>query len=114
MTLEDVIEELVGEIWDEHDAIAAESFHKSGEDTYRVFCSTDLDDLFDFFHISCETEASTINGWIIENLDRIPEPGDAFEYEGLLFTVSRVENNRAVEIEVKGEPLPEPGEEDAV
>lgn len=107
VTLEDVIEELVGEIWDEHDAIAAESFHKSGEDTYRVFCSTDLDDLFDFFHISCETEASTINGWIIENLDRIPEPGDAFEYEGLLFTVSRVENNRAVEIEVKGEPLPE-------
>lgn len=112
VTLEDVIEELVGEIWDEHDAVAQESFHKVDADTYRVYCSTDLDDLFDFFHLSCETDASTINGWLIENLDRIPVAGDSFEYKGLVFTVTQAENNRAEEITVKGEPLEEP-EEDA-
>ncbi len=107
VTLEDVIEELVGEIWDEHDSITQESFQKLDEDTYRVYCSTDLDDLLDFFHLHCETEASTINGWLIENLDRIPAQGDSFEYKGLIFTVTRAENNRAEEITVKGHPLEE-------
>jgi len=83
VALEDVIEELVG-------------------------------DLFDFFHIQCETEASTINGWFTENLDRIPETGDSFEYEGLLFTVIKAENNRAEEITVKGEPLPEKQDEEEI
>lgn len=112
VTLEDVIEELVGEIWDEHDEVLQESFQKLGGDTYRVYCSTDLDDLFDFFHLTCETEASTINGWIIENLDRIPSEGDSFEYEGLIFTVVQAENNRAEEITVKGQPLPEKQDEE--
>lgn len=107
VTLEDVIEELVGEIWDEHDAVVQESFRKIDSGAYRVYCSTDLDDLFDFFHISCETEASTINGWLTENLDRIPVAGDSFEYEGLVFTVTKAENNRAEEIIVQGEPLEE-------
>lgn len=110
VTLEDVIEELVGEIWDEHDAVVQESFRKIDSGAYRVYCSTDLDDLFDFFHISCETEASTINGWLTENLDRIPVAGDSFEYEGLVFTVTKAENNRAEEIIVQGEPLEEEGE----
>ncbi len=112
VTLEDVIEELVGEIWDEHDTIAAESFHQIGDGSYRVFCSTDLDDLFEFFHIHSKTEASTINGWIIENLDRIPCVGDSFQFKSLVFTVTRVENNRAEEIIVKGEPLEEEEEEE--
>lgn len=112
VTLEDVIEELVGEIWDEHDEIVQESFHKTEDGVYRVYCSTDLDDLLDFFHITCETEASTINGWLTENLDRIPAEGDSFEYRGLVFTVTRAENNRAEEITVKGEPLPEEHDEE--
>lgn len=112
VTLEDVIEELVGEIWDEHDTVIQESFQKLDEDTYLVHCSADLDDLFDFFHIHPETEASTINGWFTENLDRIPETGDSFTYEGLLFTVLRAESNRTEEISVKGDPLPEQQEDD--
>ncbi len=112
VTLEDVIEELVGEIWDEHDEVAQESFRKIGESLYRVYCSTDLDDLFDFFHIDCETDASTINGWLTENLDRIPAAGDSFEYEGLVFTVTAAENNRAEEITVKGEPLVQEAEDE--
>mgnify|MGYP001028395354 CR=1 FL=1 len=114
VTLEDVIEELVGEIWDEHDTVIQQTFQKLGEDTYQIHCSADLDDLFDFFHIQCETEASTINGWFTENLDRIPETGDSFEYEGLLFTVIKAENNRAEEITVKGEPLLEKQDEEEI
>ncbi len=106
VTLEDVIEELVGEIWDEHDQVVQQGIQKLEEDAYRVFCSGDLDDLFEFFHITCETEASTINGWIVENLDRIPVEGDTFEYRGLAFTVARADNNRAEEVLVKGKLIP--------
>ena len=101
VTLEDVLEELVGEIWDEHDRVVQQGFQKVKEGEYLVFCSADLDDLFAFFHISCETEASTINGWILENLDRIPAEGDVFSYQGLTFTVARVENNRTEEVLVR-------------
>ena len=57
-------------------------------------------------------ESLTAVGKLIENLDRIPEVGDSFEYEGLEFTVTRAENNRAEEITVKGEPLTEQDEEE--
>lgn len=112
VTLEDVIEELVGEIWDEHDEVVQNRIQKVEEHSYRVACSADLDDLFEFFNIECETEASTINGWIVENLDRIPSQGDSFEFEGIVFTVTRAESNRAEEIMINGEPLPEKQDED--
>ena len=101
ITLEDVLEELVGEIWDEHDRVVQQGVQKLKEGEYRVFCSADLDDLFEFFHIDCETEASTINGWILENLDRIPAVGDAFTYQGMTFTVARVDSNRTEEVLVR-------------
>ncbi len=107
VTLEDVLEELVGEIWDEHDRVVQQGFQKVKEGEYRVFCSADLDDLFAFFHISCETEASTINGWIQENLDRIPSEGDVFTYQGLTFTVARVDSNRTEEVLVRCPPAAE-------
>ena len=102
VTLEDVLEELVGEIWDEHDRVVQDGIQKMEEDVYRVMCSGDLDDFLEFFHIPCETEASTINGWVMENLDRIPQKGDAFEYRGLRFTVARVDSNRSEELVVRG------------
>lgn len=108
VTLEDVLEELVGEIWDEHDRVVQQGIQKLKEDEYRVFCSAGLDDLFEFFHIDSETEASTINGWILENLDRIPSVGDVFTYQGLTFTVARVDSNRTEEVMVRGRPA-EPG-----
>ena len=102
--MEDVLEELVGEIWDEHDQVVQQGIQKLKEDEYRVFCSAGLDDLFEFFHIDSETEASTINGWILENLDRIPSVGDVFTYQGLTFTVARVDSNRTEEVMVRGRP----------
>lgn len=107
VTLEDVIEELIGDIWDEHDAVEAESFQKNPQGEYVVYCSADLDDFFGFFNLHCETDSASINGWVNENLDKIPSVNDSFTLYGLTVTVQEVENNRALVISVKGEPLPE-------
>lgn len=107
VTLEDVIEELIGDIWDEHDTVEAESFHKNELGEYIVYCSADLDDFFEFFNLPCETESVSINGWVNENLDKIPSCGDFFEIYGLIITVLEAENNRAIVLSVKGEPLSE-------
>lgn len=111
VTLEDIIEELVGEIWDEHDRVV-ESFRKIGENAYLVDCSTDLDEMFAFFSIRTETEASTINGWVIEQLDRIPEKGDSFDFENLHIAVEETEYQRATRVRITVAPKPEaPAEE---
>ncbi|MGN0479569.1 MAG: HlyC/CorC family transporter [Hominenteromicrobium sp.] len=103
VTLEDIIEELVGEIWDEHDEIV-EAFQKVGENEYLVDCSTDLDKMFAFFGIDAEAEASTINGWVIEQLDRIPEKGDSFDFENLHVVVEETEYQRAARVRISVTP----------
>lgn len=101
VTLEDVIEELVGEIWDEHDDVVQEGILPLGEGLYRVYGSASTDDLFEFLHLDCETDASTVNGWIAQHLDRIPQAGDSFQYQGISFWVTKAGGNRAEEIRVK-------------
>lgn len=102
VTLEDIIEELVGEIWDEHDEVV-EAF-KVNENEYLVDCSEDLDKMFAFFDIDGEAEASTINGWVIEQLDRIPEKGDSFDYESLHVVVEETEYQRATRVRITVTP----------
>ena len=104
VTLEDVIEELVGEIWDEHDDVVQEGILPIGEGFYRVYGSADTDDLFQLLHIDCDTDASTVNGWMAERLDRIPQVGDSFQYENIQFLVTKAGGNRAEEIRVKVMP----------
>lgn len=107
VTLEDVIEELVGEIWDEHDDVVQEGILPIGEGLYRVYGSTALDDLFQLLHIESETDSSTVNGWIAEQLDRIPQTGDSFQYLNISFLVTKAAGNRAEEIRVKLLPAEE-------
>lgn len=111
VTLEDVIEELVGEIWDEHDDVEQEGILPIGEGFYRVYGSADTDDLFQVLHLDCETDASTVNGWLAERLDRIPQVGDSFQYENIHFLVTKAGGNRAEEIRVKVIPQPQGGDE---
>ena len=99
VTLEDILEELVGEIWDEHDEVI-ESFRKQEDGSYLISASADLTDLYDLFSISGECDASTVSGWVIDELGRLPQVGDHFQVEGLDVTVTQVDHRRVLEIRV--------------
>lgn len=101
LTLEDILEELVGEIWDEHDEVL-EEFQPQDDGSYLISCSADLDDLFDRFSLNGDLSDSTsISGWVMEQLEQIPSEGDHFVYEKLDVTVTKVDNRRVLEILVK-------------
>lgn len=110
VTMEDILEELVGEIWDEHDEVV-EEFRKQSDGSYLVACSADLDDLYDLFDMkpSEEYDASTVSGWVMEEIGRVPDVGDRFQADGLDVCVTRVEHRRVMEIRVR--PLPPEKEE---
>ena len=99
VTLEDIVEELVGEIWDEHDEVI-EEFKKQADGSYLISCSADLTDLFDLFSISDECDANTVSGWVMEQVGRVPEAGDHFVADGLDVTVTKVDHRRVLEIKV--------------
>ncbi len=106
VTMEDILEELVGEIWDEHDE--EEVFiRKIGEDIYLVDASMDFDDFAEFFHLTGETDMTSVSGWVMEQCDRVPEVGDHFTCQGLRAQVTRVDNHRTGEIRVTVEQKPE-------
>lgn len=104
VTMEDILEELVGDIWDEHDEVV-ESIHKVGEDAYQVLGTADLEDLFEFLCIRDEeTESSTVSGWVMERLGRVPHSGESFRYEGWLLTAAKADPRRVCEVEVRRLP----------
>ena len=99
VTMEDILEELVGEIWDEHDE--EEVFiHKVDKGTYLVDAAMDFDDFAEFFHLNEETEMTSVSGWVMEQCDRVPEVGDRFSCQDLDVLVTRVDNHRTCEIKV--------------
>ncbi len=106
-TLEDIVEELVGEIWDEHDEVI-EEFKKQPDGSYLIACHAALTDLYDLFALKGECEANTVSGWVMEQVGRIPEEGDRFQSDGLDVTVTKVDHRRVLEIRV----VVLPGEDD--
>ncbi len=111
VTMEDVLEGLVGEIWDEHDEVI-ENIKPISEDTYLVNGGTPISELSDLHEFSDEVldDNATVNGWVLDNLGKIPEVGDSFEYENLSVEIKETDGKRASEIEIKVNPLPEDGE----
>ncbi len=99
VTLEDILEELVGEIWDEHDEVI-ENFRKNPDGSYTIACAADLADLYDLFSLKGECDSATVSGWVLEQFGRIPEVGDSFDFEDLHVTVTGLEHRRVLEINV--------------
>ena len=101
VTLEDIIEEIVGEIWDEHDDIV-EEFVRMGDDRHRILCSANLNQMFEYFDMKDESDTPNVGGWVWEQLEKVPEVGDTFNYGILEVTVSKVDPiyKRAEEITV--------------
>ena len=99
LTMEDILEELVGEIYDEHDE-EIQLFEKMGENEYKVVCNADIEDMFKFLSVDFDTESSTVSGWVLEQLGKIPEVGDSFDYENLHVEVIKTDSRRVLEIKV--------------
>ena len=99
VTLEDILEELVGEIWDEHDEIIEEVV-QIGENEYKISCSANIDKIFNLFEIDKEYPSNTVSGFVIGELGKIPKEGDTFVYENLKITVTKTDSRRVLEINV--------------
>jgi putative hemolysin len=107
VTIEDIIEELVGEIWDEHDEAVA-AFHKIGPNRYLINCDSlsrnaSLKEMFEYMHLDFERydlENQSISGWVVDTLGEIPEKGDTYSYRNLDITVNKTNKNRVLEIVV--------------
>jgi CBS domain containing-hemolysin-like protein len=93
VTIEDVLEELVGEIWDETDTVKKE-FNVIDKDTYMINGDASLRDLEEYLPLpEFETESGcrTLGGFIVEMLGRVPMPGESLNYKNINMTVSQVD-----------------------
>lgn len=112
VTTEDIVEELVGEIWDEHDK-AVSSFRKLGKNRYLVSCSSNsqnanLFDLFKYLDLDIDDyglENNSISGWVVDTLETIPKKGDTFDCRNLHVTVTQANEHRVQEIIVEVRPV---------
>ena len=101
VTVEDIIEELVGEIYDEYDE-DTELIKDLGNDQYLVNCSAELTLLFDKFDLYDDEEfdANTVGGWITEKLGELPTTGRKFDYKNLQVEVTKASMKKVLEIKV--------------
>ena len=103
ITIEDILEELVGEIYDEHEEVL-EEIRKVGENRFIIDCSINFEDMMEYFGYSPEEEYDfvTVSGWVMYQLGKIPEPGDTFTYDKFTVTVTKTDSRRVTEIEIVG------------
>jgi CBS domain containing-hemolysin-like protein len=106
VTIEDILEEIVGEIFDEYD-LAVALVQELGDDRFRVDARLSIDEMNELFGTALEPEADTVGGLFTEIAGRIPEAGESIRIEGLRLTVDAVEGARILSITVEPAPADE-------
>ncbi len=113
VTMEDLLEEIVGDIWDEDEEIE-HSYYKIGKDEFLVNGDIEIEDmlaLFDLDENAIESDSVTVGGLILENAGDIPHKRESIEYGGFRFTVMEVKNQRIMRVVVKKLEVPKDDEE---
>ena len=103
VTMEDILEELVGEIWDEHEQEEV-PIRETAEHTHLVDAGMDFDDFADFFYLKTDSEMVSVSGWVMERCGGVPESGDRFTYDDLDVLVVKVDHHRIEELRVTQRP----------
>lgn len=100
VTMEDILEELVGEIWDEHDTVE-EPIRKLDAHTFVIDGDVTFDDFCSYFDVK-EDEADSVSfgGWIMEKMGKIPEQGESFAYGDFTFNIEQISDNRIHKVRV--------------
>lgn len=99
ITLEDILEELVGEIWDESDEVI-ENIRERSDGSYDINGSTRLSNMCESIGCSIDSNADTVGGWVTEMLGGIPESGESFECGGMHVTVESTDERRVLKVNV--------------
>ncbi len=113
VTMEDILEQLVGDIWDESDEIVSE-ITETGENTYEVSGDMNVYDFLDYIDVDdkdFESEYSSVGGWAIEMLGGIPAEGSSFAYENFEVTIAEMADMRVIRLNVVVTPVEEEEEE---
>ena len=100
--MEDILEELVGEIWDEHDE-EINYFKKISDDSEIVNAEADLSDFFEHYELDAdeyEYDANTVSGWVIEQLGAIPSIGKSFIFKNISVEITKASVKKVLEIKV--------------
>jgi putative hemolysin len=102
VTMEDILEELVGDIWDEHD-IVIENIKPLKDNRFLVLGSTYLDDLTEELGLEDidDEDYLTVNGWVLANLGKMGVKGDTFTYQNLEVVVTKANSRQILEVEIK-------------
>ncbi len=111
VTLEDILEELVGEIWDEHDEVI-EDFVATDDGAFIVDGSLNFDDFCNFFELKIEAESISLGGWIMEILGKMPEEGDLLEYENVTVKILQTDGQRITRAEARVTPKEDTDEDE--
>ena len=102
ITIEDILEEVVGQIRDEYDEDELKQIKKIDENTYEIEGSLNIDDVNEALNLNLESEEyNSIGGYIIEKLELFPKAGDKYEQEGIYLEVLEVINNRIEKVKLK-------------